>query len=54
MSQNKDLNNGYSVVFTRKGILYSISFMAAPKDDNDKIGGLYASQIQLQFQDWFS
>jgi len=52
MSQNKDLNNGYSVVFTRKGILYSISFMAAPKDENDKIGGLYAYQIQLQFQDW--
>ncbi len=54
VSQNKDLKNGYSVVFTRKGILYSISFMAAPKDDNDKIGGLYASQIQLQFQDWLS
>ena len=54
MSQNKDLGNAYSVVFTRKGILYSLSFMAGPKDENDQIGGLYAYQIQLQFQDWVS
>jgi len=28
--------------------------MAGPKDENDQIGGLYAYQIQLQFQDWVS
>jgi len=52
MSRNKNLEHAYSVVFTRNGILYSMNFMAKPKDSNDKIGGLYAYQVQMQFQDW--
>lgn len=51
ISRNQDLVQGYSVTFTRGGQLYSINFMAKPKDANDKIGGLYAYQVQLQFQD---
>ncbi len=52
MSRNENLGHAYSVVFTRNGILYSMNFMSKPKDSNDKIGGLYAYQVQMQFQDW--
>lgn len=51
MSRNENLVQGYSVTFTRGGQMYSLNFMSKPKDSNDTIGGLYAYQVQLQFQD---